>query len=199
MGANVPTFIEHLLCARHDPKCLAQNNSFNLGFLRIFKDMTNCWHSIARWGKTPDSRIIFTHRVCLLFSLYSMYECIENSPLHYTMEIMSMLLYCRTLCVFFFVLIFFDSSQMISHNIKSIICMLTRKQTIDTMVGECTVCSKRGPGKQAENMVNAGFWTESTESRWREKALGSHWRPVREAVMAWKLGVGGSLTKGRKS
>lgn len=59
--------------------------------------------------------------------------------------------------VIFSVLIFFDNSQMISHNIKSIICMLTRKQTIETMVGECTVCSKREPGKQAENTVNAGF------------------------------------------
>lgn len=83
MGANVPTFIEHLLCARHDPKCLAQNNSFNLGFLRIFKDMTNCWRSIARWGKTPGNRMVFTHCVCLLLSLYSIYECIENNPLHY--------------------------------------------------------------------------------------------------------------------
>ena len=59
--------------------------------------------------------------------------------------------------VCFFVLIFFDSSQMISHNIKSIICMLTRKQTIEMMVGECMVCSKREPGKQAGNTVNAGF------------------------------------------
>jgi hypothetical protein len=42
MRTNVPTFIEHLLCARHASKCFAKNNSFNVEFLRIFKDVTNC-------------------------------------------------------------------------------------------------------------------------------------------------------------
>lgn len=57
----------------------------------------------------------------------------------------------------FFILIFFDSSQIISHNLKSIIFMLTRKQTMETMVGEYSVLPKRQPGKPAENTVNTGF------------------------------------------